>query len=124
MSEKRWVDHMESEQIQRLLQACHEAKKLAYCPYSKFPVGAALLTCDGEIISGCNVENAVYPMSTCAERTAILKAVSDGYMKFRAMAIFGKDWDVYMTKPDGTYIMKTLHELLPLSFGPEDLQKL
>ncbi|XP_048681103.2 cytidine deaminase isoform X1 [Caretta caretta] len=132
------------EQIQLLLNVCKEAKKSAYCPYSHFPVGAALLTCDGKIFSGCNVENACYPLGICAERTAIQKAVSEGYVNFRAMAIasnteddfivpcgacrqvmreFSRDWDIYMTKPDGTYIVKTLQELLPLSFGPEDLKK-
>uniref|UniRef100_A0A452I1R0 Cytidine deaminase n=1 Tax=Gopherus agassizii TaxID=38772 RepID=A0A452I1R0_9SAUR len=75
------------EQIQLLLQVCKEAKKSAYCPYSRFPVGAALLTCDGKIFSGCNVENACYPLGICAERTAIQKAVSEGYVNFRAMAI-------------------------------------
>ncbi|XP_032635463.1 cytidine deaminase [Chelonoidis abingdonii] len=135
---------VEHEQIQLLLHVCKEAKKSAYCPYSRFPVGAALLTCDGKIFSGCNVENACYPLGICAERTAIQKAVSEGYVNFRAMAIasnteedfivpcgacrqvmreFNRDWDIYMTKPDGTYIVKTLQELLPLSFGPEDLKK-
>ncbi|XP_047923607.2 cytidine deaminase isoform X1 [Anser cygnoides] len=111
---------------------------------SRFPVGAALLTAGGEIFSGCNVENACYSLGVCAERTAIQKAISEGHTRFRAMAIasdmgtefivpcgacrqvmreFGKDWDVYLTKPDGTYIVKKLDELLPLSFGPEDLKK-
>uniref|UniRef100_A0A8C3LQU2 Cytidine deaminase n=1 Tax=Chrysolophus pictus TaxID=9089 RepID=A0A8C3LQU2_CHRPC len=110
---------------------------------SRFPVGAALLTAGGEIFSGCNVENACYSLGVCAERTAIQKAISEGHTRFRAMAIasdmadfitpcgacrqvmreFGTDWDLYLTKPDGTYIVKTLQELLPLSFGPEDLQK-
>nr|XP_006132793.1 cytidine deaminase isoform X2 [Pelodiscus sinensis]XP_014433859.1 cytidine deaminase isoform X2 [Pelodiscus sinensis]XP_025045281.1 cytidine deaminase isoform X2 [Pelodiscus sinensis] len=135
---------MGPEQIELLMHICKEAKKSAYCPYSHFPVGAALLTCDGKIFSGCNVENACYPLGICAERTAIQKAVSEGYVNFRAMAIasnseedfivpcgacrqvmreFSRDWDIYMTKPDGTYIVKTLQELLPLSFGPEDLKK-
>ncbi|XP_053137156.1 cytidine deaminase [Hemicordylus capensis] len=133
------------EQIQLLLDACREAKAFAYCPYSKFPVGAALLTCDGKIFSGCNVENACFPLGVCAERTAIQKAVSQGHTEFRAMAIscnngtsyampcgacrqvlreFGQHWDIYLTKPDGTYIVKTLEELLPLSFGPEHLKTL
>ncbi|XP_019367437.1 PREDICTED: cytidine deaminase [Gavialis gangeticus] len=133
------------EQIQHLLHVCKEAKKEAYCPYSHFPVGAALLTGDGKIFSGCNVENACFPLGVCAERTAIQKAISEGYRNFRAMAIasdseeefivpcgacrqvmreFGRNWDVYMTKPNGTYMFKTLEELLPLSFGPEGLKKL
>ncbi|KAK2526939.1 hypothetical protein Q9966_010760 [Columba livia] len=93
---------------------------------------------------GCNVENACYSLGVCAERTAILKAISEGHTSFRAMAIasdmgdnfivpcgacrqmmreFGTDWDIYLTKADGTYIVKRLEELLPLSFGPEDLKK-
>ncbi|XP_004679423.1 PREDICTED: cytidine deaminase [Condylura cristata] len=135
---------LELQQVQRLLLSCQEAKKAAYCPYSHFPVGAALLTQDGKIFSGCNVENACYPLGICAERTAIQKAVSEGYKDFRAIAIasdmqddfispcgacrqvmreFGCTWTVYMTKPDGTYLRKTVQELLPLSFGPENLQK-
>ncbi|XP_060115309.1 cytidine deaminase [Heteronotia binoei] len=132
------------DQIQPLLDACREAKRFAHCPYSNFPVGAALLTWEGKIFSGCNVENASYPLGVCAERTAIQKAVSEGYTKFRAMAVtsnmkeayampcgacrqvlreFGKQWDLYCTKADGTYIVKTLEELLPHSFGPEDLKR-
>ncbi|XP_069096375.1 cytidine deaminase [Pleurodeles waltl] len=135
----------EPEDIQRLLQACHKAKESAYCPYSNFRVGSALLTSEGKIYSGCNVENACYTLGICAERTAIQKAISDGCRSFRAIAIasdltsefitpcgacrqvmreFGADWDVYLTKPNGTYIVKTVRELLPLSFGPEDLQKM
>lgn len=131
--------------IQRLLQACHKAKESAYCPYSNFRVGAALLTSEGKIYSGCNVENACYTLGVCAERTAIQKAISDGSRSFRAIAIasdltsefippcgacrqvmreFGADWDVYLTKPNGTYIVQTVRQLLPLSFGPEDLQKM
>ncbi|KAJ7418462.1 Cytidine deaminase [Willisornis vidua] len=139
--------------LQLLLRRSREAKNCAYCPYSRFPVGAALLTASGEIFSGCNVENACYSLGVCAERTAIQKAISEGHTRFKAMAIartelyvfsfdsdmgdfitpcgacrqvmreFGTDWDVYLTKADGTYIVKRLEELLPLSFGPEDLQK-
>ncbi|KAB0400529.1 hypothetical protein E2I00_002753, partial [Balaenoptera physalus] len=93
----------------------------------------------------CNIENACYPLGVCAERTAIQKAISEGYKEFRAIAIssnlqddfispcgacrqvmreFGTDWAVYMTKPDGTYVVRTVQELLPASFGPEDLQKI
>uniref|UniRef100_F7BMU5 cytidine deaminase n=1 Tax=Equus caballus TaxID=9796 RepID=F7BMU5_HORSE len=95
--------------------------------------------------SGCNIENACYPLGICAERTAIQKAVSEGYKDFKAIAIasdlqddfispcgacrqvmreFGTNWDVYMTKLDGTYVVKTVQELLPASFGPQDLQKI
>ncbi|NWQ97353.1 CDD deaminase, partial [Burhinus bistriatus] len=127
--------------LQLLLRRSREAKNCAYCPYSRFPVGAALLTAGGEIFSGCNVENACYSLGVCAERTAIQKAISEGHTSFKAMAIarkkrrfcikarllpllqFGTDWDIYLTKADGTYIVKRLEELLPLSFGPEDLKK-
>ncbi|XP_037737352.1 cytidine deaminase isoform X3 [Chelonia mydas] len=84
------------EQIHLLLNVCKEAKKSAYCPYSHFPVGAALLTCDGKIFSGCNVENACYPLGICAERTAIQKAVSEGYVNFRAMAIASNTEDDFI----------------------------
>ncbi|NXA28420.1 CDD deaminase, partial [Ibidorhyncha struthersii] len=128
----------QGECLQLLLRRSREAKNCAYCPYSHFPVGAALLTAGGEIFSGCNVENACYSLGVCAERTAIQKAISEGHTSFKAMAIarfcvkafllplllqFGTDWDVYLTKADGTYIVKRLEELLPLSFGPEDLKK-
>ncbi|KGL97209.1 Cytidine deaminase, partial [Charadrius vociferus] len=128
----------QGERLQLLLRRSREAKNCAYCPYSRFPVGAALLTASGEIFSGCNVENACYSLGMCAERTAIQKAISEGHTNFKAMAIarfcikalflplllqFGTDWDVYLTKADGTYIVKRLEELPPLSFGPEDLKK-
>ncbi|KAL2773269.1 cytidine deaminase [Daubentonia madagascariensis] len=145
MAHKRPACAVEAKYIKELLLSCQEAKKSAYCPYSRFPVGAALLTEDGKIFSGCNVENASYPLSICAERTAIQKAVSEGYKDFRAIAVtsdmeddysspcgacrqvmreFGTDWAVYMTKSTGAFVVKTVQELLPDSFGPEDLQKI
>ncbi|XP_046556682.1 cytidine deaminase-like [Haliotis rubra] len=131
------------EQLQSLLEKSHEMKKMAYCPYSKFRVGAALLTADGKVLTGCNVENASYGLTICAERTAIVKAVSKGHRKFAAIAIasdmkemivpcglcrqslveFGVDWDVYMTKPDMTYELMKVKELVPLAFVPADLQR-
>ncbi|XP_008050974.1 cytidine deaminase [Carlito syrichta] len=144
MAQEQPACAMKPEQLQQLLLASREAKKAAYCPYSHFPVGAALLTRDGKIFSGCNVENASYPLGICAERTAIQKAVSEGSKDFLAIAVssdvqddfitpcgacrqvmreFGTKWAVYMTKPDGTYDVKTVQELLPASFGPDDLQK-
>lgn len=72
-----------------LMEAAGEARKHAYCPYSGFAVGAALLTADGSIYTGCNVENASYSLGCCAERTAIFKAVSDGKREFAAIAICG-----------------------------------
>ena len=74
-----------------LLQKAEEAGRNAYCNYSGFAVGAALLTESGEIYTGCNIENASYPVGICAERVAFSKAVSDGHRKFRAIAIAGGD---------------------------------
>lgn len=73
----------------KLLDAAFEARKRAYAPYSKFLVGAALLTDDGTIVPGCNVENASYGATNCAERTAIFAAVAAGHRKFHAIAIVG-----------------------------------
>ncbi|XP_045404478.1 cytidine deaminase isoform X2 [Lemur catta] len=87
MAHKRPACTLDAKDIKQLLLSSQEAKKLAYCPYSHFPVGAALLTSNGKIFSGCNIENASYPLSICAERTAIQKAVSEGYKDFRAMAV-------------------------------------
>uniref|UniRef100_A0ABI7ZYK9 Cytidine deaminase n=1 Tax=Felis catus TaxID=9685 RepID=A0ABI7ZYK9_FELCA len=87
MAQERPACALEPELVQRLLLSCREAKKSAYCPYSHFPVGAALLTRDGRIFSGCNIENVCYPMGICAERTAIQKAISEGHREFRAIAI-------------------------------------
>ncbi|XP_051529040.1 cytidine deaminase-like [Myxocyprinus asiaticus] len=129
--------------VKELIQQSLEAKKFAYCPYSKFRVGAALLTLDGTVFTGCNVENVCFNLGICAERIAISKAVSEGYRDFKAIAIasdmcehlispcggcrqfmreFGANWDVYLSKPDGSYVEMKVEELLPMSFGPEDLK--
>src|SRR5438876_17239 len=71
----------------KLVSAAQKAKKYSYSPYSKFRVGAAILTLEGEIITGCNIENSSFSLTICAERTAIFKAVSDGKTKFSAIAI-------------------------------------
>lgn len=73
----------------KLFEAALKARLKAYAPYSGFRVGAALLTADGEIYTGCNIENAAYPLCCCAERTAIFKAVSEGKKNFTAIAIAG-----------------------------------
>ena len=74
---------------QRLLELAKEARENAYAPYSGFCVGAALLTCDGEVFTGCNIENASYTPTCCAERVALFKAVSEGKTKFSAIAVVG-----------------------------------
>lgn len=124
----------------RLIQKALEAQKNAYVPYSVFPVGAALLTAEGEIFSGCNVENAAYGLTICAERSACVKAISEGKKDFIAIAIVG-DQDnptppcgacrqfLYEFKPDlkihligrEEIITFDLRELLPEAFGPENL---
>ncbi len=71
----------------QLVDEAINARKNAYAPYSKFPVGAAVLTVDGEIFSGCNIENASYGLTTCAERTAIFQAVAKGKQQFSALAV-------------------------------------
>ncbi|XP_070784666.1 cytidine deaminase-like [Enoplosus armatus] len=129
--------------IKSLIQESHKAKEFSYCPYSQLRVGSALLTEDGRIFTGCNVENACFYLGLCAERTAINKAVSEGYKKFKAIAVssdledrvippcgacrqvireFG-DMPVFMTKVDESYTMMTLEELLPLSWGAEYLKE-
>jgi len=72
---------------EQLIQQAYEAMEMAYVPYSKFQVGAALLTKDGTVIKGCNVENASFGATNCAERTAIFKAVSEGYKDFVKIAV-------------------------------------
>eukprot|EP00066_Takifugu_rubripes_P015757 XP_011605023.1 PREDICTED: cytidine deaminase-like [Takifugu rubripes] len=130
--------------IKELVSKCLQARNAAYCPYSRFPVGAAVLTPDGAIITGCNVENASFGLTVCAERVAVQRAVVEGYRKFTAIAVscdiedsfvgpcgacrqvlmeFGSDWVVYLTKPDGTYRETSLRELLPLAFSPQHLAK-
>ncbi|XP_054472257.1 cytidine deaminase b [Anoplopoma fimbria] len=134
--------HLSQETVKKLIQKSQEAKQQAYCPYSNFRVGAALLTLDNCVITGCNVENACYNLGACAERNAISKAVSEGYRSFKAIAIasdlkekfispcggcrqfireFGLNCEVYLSKPDGSYLKMTVDELLPVSFGPEEL---
>lgn len=136
------ASNLDETTIQKLIDACFEAKTRAYAPYSKFPVGAALLCEDGTIITGCNVENVAFCLGSCAEKTAIGCAVTRGYTKFKAvfvssnmadtfiapcgscrqvLAEFGLDYPVYLTKPDRSYIVKTVRELLPNAFGKDSL---
>lgn len=123
-----------------LLKLATEARNFAYAPYSKFQVGAALLAENGEIFTGCNVENASYGMTICAERTAVFKAVTAGVRLFDAIAIsvlgggspcgacrqvlneFSPSLTVYLGDENGQLIRETtLSALLPDAFGPENL---
>ncbi|XP_044175585.1 cytidine deaminase-like [Acropora millepora] len=133
---------LEISTLTNLLKCCIKAKEYAYSPYSKFRVGAALLTDTGEIIDGCSVDNASYGLSICAERTALVKAVSMGFRKFPAIAVtadldefvspcgacrqfiaeFGLECDVYLVKPDLSYKKVCISELLPMPFTSTDLE--
>lgn len=136
--------------IEQMIKEAKNARNNAYAPYSEFKVGAALLAADDgkyNIINGCNIENAAYSPGNCAERTAIFKAVSEGYRNFKAIAIVaGKDditasytspcgvcrqvlrefvkpeeFVIIMAKSETDYVIKSLEELFPMSFGPSDL---
>ena len=132
----------------KLMEVAIEYRKRSYAPYSHFQVGAALLTKDGEIFGGCNIENAAYTPSNCAERTAIFKAVSEGKKEFSAIAIVGGKEDgklqfcspcgvcrqvlaefcnpetfvVYLGTGPDNYQKYVLKELFPFGFGSEDLK--
>ncbi len=128
---------------ERLINMALEAREKAYVPYSKFKVGAALTTKDGRIFTGCNVENASYGLTCCAERTAIFKAVSEGYKEFDAIAVvadvpglcspcgacrqvlaeFGGHTKVHMGNLKGEYKTATVDELLPGSFKSGDMER-
>ena len=124
-----------------LIQLAKEAMTHAYAPYSGFRVGAALLCADGSVYQGCNIENAAYSPTNCAERTAFFQAVYDGHREFTALAVCGgkdgiitgfcppcgvcrqvmrefcrEDFPVYLAGPDGQYQTRTLSQLLPDSF--------
>ncbi|HBY57984.1 MAG TPA: cytidine deaminase [Candidatus Atribacteria bacterium] len=126
---------------EKLLKEAEEVRKKAYTPYSKFKVGAALLTSDGKIFTGCNIENASFGLTVCAERVAILKAISEGSYKFEAIAIigdtnrpcspcgacrqviseFGEDIKIVMSNLKGEVKIKKISELLPEAFNKNDL---
>ncbi len=124
-----------------LIKRALKAKTMAYVPYSGFYVGAAIMTENGEVYDGCNIEIASYSPTICAERTAIFKAVSEGHRKVKAVAIvgdadhtypcgvcrqvireFGKDAKIIIANSEDDYVEYDLDELLPHSFGPEDLK--
>lgn len=126
-----------------LIAEAKKAREKAYVPYSKFKVGAALLTEEGKIIHGCNIENASYGLTNCAERTAFFKAVSEGITKFKALAVVAAtdgpcspcgacrqvmvefcepNMPVYLTNLKGDILETTVSELLPGAFSSEDVQ--
>lgn len=133
--------------VKNLIRNAMEGRKNAYTPYSNFQVGAALLTAGQDIYTGCNIENAAYSPSNCAERTALYKAVSEGKRDFAAIAIVGgkheyitdycppcgvcrqvlrefvdpKRFLVILAKSEDDYLLYFLEELLPMSFGPDNL---
>lgn len=125
--------------VAMLAEAAQSARERAYAPYSHYRVGAALLCADGEVFTGCNIENAVYPLACCAERVAIFNAVSSGRLSFRALAVatsnggspcgscrqvmreFGPEMPVLIVDDFGLVRMTSVAELLPDSFGAEQL---
>lgn len=132
-----------------LVKEAIEARKMAYTPYSHYKVGAALLSDEGKVIRGCNIENAAYGPTNCAERTAFFKAVSEGIMNFKKIAIVGgseneldsfsdfafpcgicrqvmrefcnSDFIILVARSVDDIKEFTLDEILPNSFGPENL---
>lgn len=133
----------------KLVELAIEAREHAYVPYSHFAVGAALLTKDGKVYQGCNIENSSFGATNCAERTAFFRAVYEGEREFEAIAIVGgpagrpvselcapcgicrqvmaefckADFKIYLSKGDGTYFESNLTNMLPLSFTREDLER-
>ena len=133
---------------QELVKQALAARKFAYVPYSKFRVGAAVLAKNGAIYTGCNIENAAYTPTNCAERTAVFKAVSEGITEFDAIAVCGgpgeaepedfctpcgvcrqvmrefcdpETFEIIIARGPEDYKSFLLKELLPESFGPDDL---
>lgn len=125
----------------RLRDAAVAARARAHAPYSGFSVGAALLTGDGTIVTGCNVEISSYGLTCCAERVALFSAVAAGHLHFSAVAVvagenhtppcgacrqvladFNPDMIVLLYAPDGSWVQRSLAELLPSPFLPRDLQ--
>ena len=138
------------DETKHLVQEAIEARNSAYTPYSHFTVGAALLTQDGKIYRGCNIENAAYSPGNCAERTAFFKAVSEGERKFKAIAIVGgkegepihelcppcgvcrqvmmefcnpRTFEIILATSPDEWKNFTLEQMLPLGFGPQNLGK-
>lgn len=135
--------------VEELIKSALEARKKAYAPYSHYQVGAALLTNELRIYTGCNIENAAYSPGICAERTAIAKAVSEGWRKWKAIAVVGspkgevtqyafpcgicrqvmrefadpESFLIIVAKSVTEYKVYSLSQLLPEGFGPENLKE-
>jgi len=130
---------------EKLVALAMEAMQKAYVPYSGYKVGAALLCADGTVYQGCNIENASYSPTVCAERTAFFKAVYDGHRDFKAIAVCGgkdgvitgafppcgvcrqvmrefckDDFEIHMIGANGTFETYTLSQILPFSFKAEE----
>lgn len=139
--DQREIAPLTEEEARSLLDGARAARVHAYAPYSRFPVGAALLDVDGRVHPGANVENASYGLGTCAERSAVVRAMSDGVRRFRAIAVVGPDdgpacmpcgscrqvlyeigsgLQVVVAEAGAPRILK-LGELLPEAFGPQRL---
>ena len=134
---------MEREMQEKLLKLAAEARDHSYSPYSHYSVGAALLTKDGKIYQGCNIENASFTPTICAERTAFFKAIFDGVREFAAIAIIGSgdspafpcgvcrqvmsefcdgEFVLIVANRDGSeVVVETLDQMMPHRFGPKDL---
>jgi len=126
---------------EKLVKEAEKVRKKAYTPYSKFKVGAAVLSDDGKIFTGCNIENSSFGLAVCAERVAVFKAISEGSTKFEAIAVigdtvkpcspcgscrqviseFGEDIPLIMANLKGDVKIKKIKELLPEAFGKKDL---
>jgi cytidine deaminase len=134
----------ETLKINELIEEAKKAREYAYVPYSKFKVGAALLTKDGKVYRGCNIENAAYSMCNCAERTALFKAYSEGDKEFAALAVIAdtprpvppcgacrqvifelcpSDMKVILANLNGDITELMVKELLPNAFSAEDLHE-
>ena len=133
---------------EELVELAKEARSRAYTPYSGFAVGAALLCADGRVYQGCNIENASFSPTICAERVAVFKAVYDGHRDFAAIAVAGGkageeisglfppcgvcrqvlrefcdlDFPLYLAKENGEFETHTLSEMLPFSFSSSDMK--
>lgn len=126
--------------VKQLIEKAMEGRKYSYSPYSHFAVGAAVLCENNTVYTGCNVENASYGMTNCAERTAIFKAISEGYHRFKAIAIIADTEDpctpcgacrqvisefhipyIIMANVTGDYKVVSLDELMPYRFGKTEL---